>query len=400
MIKFLSLPMVLLLFAIAFQSTVLPAQVNNKQLLVADFRLPKIVAYDLNGIRLDTIVMDSISIYSFMVLDEKRNKIYRTHKIEGENPWEIESIDLSTGGREPLLQYKGNSDDFYLDTFKDRIIFSYSTDNYILAYDIQKEQIDTLLQTDRRPYSFAILPKTHELIWTEGPGGSPNFKTHKIFSVDLNTQTQDLIYEHEDPIDRMVVDSLHQQLIFSARNGIYSISFDGTAYDTLYQFPSDHHPFALLLEPGTDYLYWTDYSIDEVRRGTIFGDPFTTIVDGLDTPTGIAFTCLNNSQYISCGSGSITASFNPELQAPGINIYPNPTAQSARLSIELREAQEVSVSIRSVQNAQPSYLIRRIYRPAGSWQFDLDTSVYPSGTYILTLETAIHRSSHKLVIVR
>lgn len=252
MIRFLSLPIVLLLSAISFQSTVLRAQIDNKQLLVADSRPSKIVAYDLNGER----------------------------------------------------------------------------------------------------------------------------------------------------FNRMVVDSLHQQLIFSASNGIYSISFDGATYDTLYQFPSDHYPFALLLEPGTDYLYWTDYSIDEVRCGTIFGDPFITIVDGLDTPTGIAFTCLNNSQYVTCRSESITANFNADPIPMGINIYPNPTAQSARLSINLEQAHELSVSIRSIQKGQADYLMKQIHRPAGNWQFYLDTSTYPSGTYILTVETDLQRSSHKLVIIR
>ena len=83
-----------------------------------------------------------------------------------------------------------------------------------------------------------------------------------------------------------------------------------------------------------------------------------------------------------------------------IGSFPNPFNASTTITYEVREAQEVTVSVWNLAGHQVAHLVSTTHSP-GVYEVGFDAGDLPSGTYFVRLQTPqAHPISHKVILMK
>ncbi|MGB0839060.1 MAG: choice-of-anchor V domain-containing protein [Chitinophagales bacterium] len=97
----------------------------------------------------------------------------------------------------------------------------------------------------------------------------------------------------------------------------------------------------------------------------------------------------------------VTGIGEPDATTLGLNVYPNPAMETIQVDYQVFKSDVIRIGLYNL-NGQ---LVEQLFegtQPTGvhAQTFTLNKSLYPSGTYMLFMEGAKHRSSHKILTIQ
>ena len=123
--------------------------------------------------------------------------------------------------------------------------------------------------------------------------------------------------------------------------------------------------------------------------------------------SGLVDTVSDTISVVLTGSASLTANFaietsvnEPDIPSSlSMEIYPVPATSSATVEINLAEQSRLTVRVIDILGRQVISL-SNVDGEAGTQRIKMDTSLLPSGSYFVTIETENSRLTRRLVILR
>ena len=127
-------------------------------------------------------------------------------------------------------------------------------------------------------------------------------------------------------------------------------------------------------------------------------------VGGYVLKSGATSIITSNGQY-GAGettlykSGLATSIFAPELNISDVRLFPNPTANSTKLSIELSQNETITVMVMN-SIGQEVYTSKSNSFNAGSNEINLNTENWATGVYNINVATAKGSVNKKLTVIK
>jgi PKD repeat protein len=151
----------------------------------------------------------------------------------------------------------------------------------------------------------------------------------------------------------------------------------------------------------TNYAESYIWEILPVEAGTISGDGLMGTLNWTLNREGTASIKVRGYNE-TCGFGQFSESYNvvcylsginDQVDAAGINIYPNPTKNTITVSDDLGLQREITLSIFNLTNAQ---VAKEKFQNQKLIEFDVCT--LPKGIYLVKIQTGQEMEVQKLVI--
>ena len=79
-----------------------------------------------------------------------------------------------------------------------------------------------------------------------------------------------------------------------------------------------------------------------------------------------------------------------------VNIFPNPTSGITNLTFNVSESDNIILSLFNI-NGQLIKSIDQGQKTKGTYSYQIDLSTFPSGVYVLTLQTNKKKYSQKII---
>ena len=98
-------------------------------------------------------------------------------------------------------------------------------------------------------------------------------------------------------------------------------------------------------------------------------------------------------ELLSLSSGSDDINFPIRLK---VNIFPNPTSGFTNLAFNVSESDSIILSLYNL-NGQLLKSIDQGQEKKGTYSYQIDLSTFPSGVYVLTLQTNKRKCAQKII---
>ncbi len=146
-------------------------------------------------------------------------------------------------------------------------------------------------------------------------------------------------------------------------------------------------------------------------------DPTTEIKDGFINNEELRLMSWNESSGVKELEYSVTVGFDhyiadgftvaeitmPEISVPSefgiIGVYPNPFNDQSVVSFSIPDQMKLKATLYNIQGQKVADLLIKAFAP-GFHSITLNASEMPTGTYLLRLESGVHSSIQKVVLMR
>ncbi|NVO04210.1 MAG: T9SS type A sorting domain-containing protein, partial [Bacteroidetes bacterium] len=115
------------------------------------------------------------------------------------------------------------------------------------------------------------------------------------------------------------VDQIHQKIYFAHYWGIYSMNYDGSAFDTLVYSSSGGYSDGVAVDAVGGYVYWSAKYEYKIYRSDLNGDNITTIFNTTGYPTDVDLDLVNNKIYFGQWFTGARGLYSIDLNGTNLN---------------------------------------------------------------------------------